>query len=290
MCTSHLSRPTPRGFSLATCLLALALSLPGEATAHGSTEVRLEVTRQAAADAPHDPEPWLQRAALLLDAGRTSEASEALHQAHSLHGAPSRVFRLRAEVALAEGRAADALHDVEHALSANPGDPRSLRTHARALSTLGRRDEAVAALDRAIAHQRPAVPDFHLDRARLLAAEPAPRVDDALAGLDEARRQLGTLVALESYAVELERERGRFDAALVRLDRLPGAQPPTVSWLARRAALLDEAGREDEARAQWREVDRRLAALPAARRRAPIYREIDERATRALASNEGNTP
>ena len=125
------------------------------------------------------------------------------------------------------------------------------------------------------------IPAYYLERARAFAAAGGDYVDQALRGLDEGVGQLGPIPALTSYAIELEVRRGRYDAALTRLDRVSTSEQG-ASWLTRRAGILERAGRAAEAREAYAELLRRLERLPARRRETPVLLALHSRARNEL--------
>ena len=92
----------------------------------------------------------------------------------------------------------------------------------------------------------------------MLAEDGGDGLTRALHSLDEGIVRLGPIVTLELEAIEVELRLNRYDAALARVDRISAQTPRKDSWLARRGAILERAGRLDEAHAAYR------AALDAA--------------------------
>src|SRR6185369_2131920 len=135
----------------------------------------------------------------------------------------------------------------------------ALLRRARVLAALGRPLESVKDYSRAIALSAEPRPEYYLERAHSLAG--AGRTIDALRGLDEGIEKLGPLVTLESAAVELELAEGRFDEALLRVDRLTTQGERHETWLARRGEILELAHRRHEALAAYRAALDSIAAL-----------------------------
>jgi hypothetical protein len=112
--------------------------------------------------------------------------------------------------------------------------------------------------------------------SRALVAAGKAHVDEALAGIDEGPARLGNVVSLQLYALELELELERWDAALGRLETCARGATRQESWLAREGSILESAGRAEDARRAYREALAAIGAVPARRR-----------GTRALARLEG---
>ena len=73
-------------------------------------------------------------------------------------------------------------------------------------------------------------------------------------------------IQLEELALRCELALGRVDAALARIDRLAEGAPRPEVWGERRVEVLQQASRAGAALMACRELERRIAALPAAQR------------------------
>jgi len=181
--------------------------------------------------------------------------------------------------------AGDPLQAVEHLdryLEIRPGDPRARVVRGRALAKLGRDLAAAEEFSAALAHAGDGLsqPEIYLERARALAAAGPEQLDRALQGLDEGLQKLGEPVTLQLYAVELELGAGRFDSALRRLVRLAAGSVRKEPWLMRKGAVLEAAGRTDEAGAVYRQALDEIDSLPASRRASRAVQHM-ERGARA---------
>ena len=108
-------------------------------------------------------------------------------------------------------------------------------------------------------------------------------IDVALQGLDEGLERLGQPITLQLYAIDLELELGRHDAALARLDRIASRADRKETWLVRRGEILEQAGRPAEARAAYVAAIEAVQALPATRRGTRAVSRLQTRAEEALA-------
>jgi tetratricopeptide (TPR) repeat protein len=127
------------------------------------------------------------------------------------------------------------------------------------------------------------------ERVADLSADPGPFVEAAtewkaanewgraLAILDRGIARLGRLVSLQEPALELEVRMNRVDAALKRLDQLIAATPRQEAWLVRRAEILADAHRTDDALTARDQATAAIAALPARLRHAPAARDLSRR-------------
>ncbi len=166
---------------------------------------------------------------------------------------------------LESGLPAEALPPLDRYLQQVSGDTEALALRGRARAAVG--DYLGAVQDLSAALENPPVgrrspPHLYLERARALVAAGMEHQEEALRGIEQGLVDLGGPVTLELEALELEEGMGRFEAAVVRLDRLAREVKRPEPWLVRKAALLERAGRRDEARRGYLVAQREIAALP----------------------------
>jgi tetratricopeptide (TPR) repeat protein len=187
-----------------------------------------------------DREQALMLVDALLALGRTEQAAAALEQAVTLPDLPpARTAVLQGRLAAAERRWADAVVAFERALSHDADDRAALFGLGQALLHVGRREEALATLER------------HRALLPLLDAR-----DAALQALAMAPEHAGNLTAL----ADAERALGRYDDALALYEhaaaRAEGAEIVPIAL--RHARLLTEdRGAPDDAVDVLDETDRR---------------------------------
>ena len=107
--------------------------------------------------------------------------------------------------------------------------------------------------------------------------------DAALRGIDEAIARLGPLVTLITLAIDVESDRGRYDAALVRFASLPAVLARRPNWLARRGDVLRAAGRDSEASTAYADALAAIDGLSAKRRTLKATIVLEARLRRLLA-------
>lgn len=180
------------------------------------------------------------------------------------------------------GSPAQARAILDRYLSARPDDPLALAYRGRALVALGEPLLGAEDFSRAIRHSDPPRPEDYLERARALASAGPEHVGRAIEGLDEGLRVLGEPVTLQDYAIELELGRRSFDAALRRLDRIASQSVRQEPWLVRKAAILEAAGRVEEARAAYRQTLASIETLPAERRGNKAVERLEREAQQGL--------
>jgi tetratricopeptide (TPR) repeat protein len=254
-----------RRSSAALVLVAFLLSHT-TVLAHGDFHVRVAALSTRIEEQP-TADHYLERSRLYRGHGDLAAALADLERAE-------RLDPTRADLGL---------HRVplERVLAETPDHPEANLALARALADLGRSREAATHYGHAIRAAPVPIPAHYLERADALLAAGEPGA--ALSGLDEGLARLGPVAALANRAIEIELAQGRVDAALVRLDRLASLASRQETWLARRAEILEAAGRCAEARAAYAAVLAEVERLPPRRRATPAMRHLESRAREALA-------
>ncbi len=284
------SRLRLRLVPLALLLAPVAFAAPA-ALAHDGLHERLASLDARIKEEGPSARRYVERAELLRLHGELTPALADLERAGALAPEDTDVAFGRAKVLFDLGRHADARVPLERVLAARPADPAALLLAAQVLTELGELERALARYERALAQAQPH-PDHHLAHARLV-----HRIDSsqgrgperALALLDAGIAHFGSIPALVLTAIDYELERAHFDAALARLEPLAARSSRREPWLARRAEILERAGRQAEALSTWRAARGALESLPRRQRTRQdslrLERTIDAR-IRALTRND----
>jgi tetratricopeptide (TPR) repeat protein len=262
----------------------LLLLLPPAAGAHPGIEIQLARLAALIEQEPTNVDYLLQRAELYrlhedYDRALTDLAAAAKQKPDS----PGLALA-RARVCSDLGRTQEALESIETVLTAERNHPEALLLRARCLSRLNRAGEAVVDYNAALRQIPKPAPDLFLERARTQAA--LGRFDDAVSGLDEGLTRLGDLVTLQLAGIEYERAQAKFDAALVRVDKVIAGSPVKETWLVLRGEVLEQAGRLTEARKVFQQTLARIAAYPPARHGRGMTLQLEQRARTGLARTE----
>ncbi|MES1242988.1 MAG: sulfatase-like hydrolase/transferase [Acidobacteriota bacterium] len=182
----------------------------------GRIDKAVPLYRQAADDAPDDPEAWYNLATALQSAGRIDEARESLQKAMHLDPARPEAHNTLGIVQLASGKPDAARQEFELAVSLDPRNAQALNNLGNVLRGQGRLGEAETAYRRAV--------------------EAAPRYAEAWNGL-------GTL----------EVDRDRPSAALSYFEQALRLAPRYHEVRLNRAIAYDLAGQPDAAAAAYRD-------------------------------------
>ena len=163
-----------------------------------------------------------------------------------------------------------------------PLDVRGLVLRARTFVKLGQPKAAVEDYTRAIENAATPAPEFFIERAQALSAEGSDHIDEALRGIEEGRKKLGTVITLELCGLDLELQKGDFDAALARLDRIASTSPRKETWLARRGDILEKAKRPAEARKAYADSLEAIDLLPKRFRHTKAVEDLETRVRASL--------
>jgi predicted negative regulator of RcsB-dependent stress response len=144
-------------------------------------------------------------------------------------------------------------------------------------------DGAAADFTAAISVSARPEPEYFLERAAALAAATPPRWAEAIQGLDDGLKQLGSgVITLQLAALDFETRAGRLDEALGRIDRASANAARKESWHVRRGALLVQAGRPADARHAYEAALAATAALPERVRKTRAVTDLENQAKEAL--------
>ncbi len=243
--------------------------------AHGPLHEQIEGISRHIEEQPRNARLYLRRgelyrldenaAAAEADYERAARLDPALHEVHLALG----------QLHFDEGHAGKALTHVNVYLTYEPDRADAIFLRARALAELDRRHDAIRAMDRAIERTSKPLPVHYLERARLAVQSTGDAIDRAILGLDEGIARLGPVATLQWYAIDLEAARGRYDEALVRLDRLATQYNRKEVLLKRRGELLETAGRWMEAQAAYTEALDAVDALSTRTRHTSSTMELE---------------
>jgi len=267
---------------LAVMLVVGSLLLaPVVVSAHAGIDELMREANEEVRLHPADAQVRLQHARV-LQLARQWDAALAELDIAAIRGADAdEVGAVRASILLDAGRAQAALQELDRVIARRP-EAYALRfERGRVLLALGRTEDAAREFGRAIAGMPEPQPEHVIARRDALLA--LGRREEAVAALDEGMKRVGRVASLQLPAVDLEVELGRYDAALARLDELlmHGAANPI--WVARRGEILARAGKTAAARAEYQRALALLAARPSARR-VKAFDDLKRRLEIELAS------
>ena len=225
------------------------LSLPARSEAHPGLHEQQRAVEEALAAQPSDPAMYLRQGRIQAEQHAFDAALEFYERARRLGADPDEVDVVAGAALLDAGWPRMAKLRFDAVLGRSPERADARLGRARAWMKLDHPEEAVVdyavALDR-MSEPRPA---YALEQRDALLA--LGRRDEAVTALDRAMSRIGMVPTLQVAAVDLAVELGRTDDALGRLDALLVQSPHHPLWTSRRGQVLENAGRTAEARAAY---------------------------------------
>jgi tetratricopeptide (TPR) repeat protein len=188
---------------------------------------------------------------------------------------------LRGEAWMVAGQFARAKEALDRQLIARPESARAWLFRARTEEKLGHSKASVADYREAIKRAVSPDPDLVQEVAGALARN--GHREEAAQVLAAGIEKLGKIPSLVLRALDLEIAMKDFAAALRRVDEARQNAPRPEPWMARRAAILAQAGRTEESRAAWNELAQHLDSLPVRERNSSAMSKLAKEAHQALA-------
>lgn len=262
-----------------TRLLAVTLILgAAEATAHGEYhDVVRELTPRIEADSDNTKLRYKLAAAhvehdewklALAECDRIEKIAPGKYQLGYFRGR---------SLATAE-RWQEALVPLNEFIASAPSHQEALVWRARVHLHL--KEFAKASADYRKALEKSRNPEYHTEFAKALVKQNL--ADQSVTALQHGLKLCPDDPALLECMVECATAAKDHDAALAAIDRLVKTWPLSEPWMLRRAKLLAEAGRNDEALAAWNALASHLKKLPNLDRSQPFLVGIEAETNAAL--------
>lgn len=267
--------------TLSTCAWLLLLGGPQLAAGHGAYhDVVEELTRRLEAT-PDDADLRFTLACAHQEHGEWALALAELERVERLAPARHPTGWVRGQALATGGHWQAAKGELDRFLTTLPGHAGALALRGRVLLHLGQAKAALDDFQAALKANANPSPELCLEAtAAMQAAEGTKPAAELLASLID--RQTRPDPGLLARALELDVESGRLAQALTRVDALQATAPRPEPWMARRAELLAQAGRNAESRAAWQALHDHLAALPSLERGIPLLVPLAAQARQAL--------
>lgn len=249
----------------------LFLVMAGPVLGHEGLHELIAAQLKAVEKNPSNPSLRVELASLYGRHGELRLALENLDRVDALAPGKFPTDLLRGEAFMVARVFARAKEAFDRYLSSHPETMRAWLLRARAEKEL--KQETASLADYREALRRTTSPEPDLVQEVAGALSDAGKKEEAAAVLAAGIEKLGRIPSLVLRAVDLEIETKNFDAALRRIDQARQDAPRPEPWMARRAAVLAQAGRKEESRAAWEALLAHLESLPE-----------NERSSRAMTS------
>ena len=260
----------------------LALFCTPQMHGHGAAHEMIEELTTAIIRQPDDPRLRYELAIAYQEHGDWGRAAVLLDRVDEMAPGTFATDLLRGKAQFATGQPAAAKEILDRFLAAHPTDPRAFVLRARVLAAMERTEASLADFRAALKNTPMPEPDLLRETADALAA--CGKSDEAVQVLAAGITKLGPVPSLVLRAMDLEIGTGRFDDALTRVDAMQKSAPRPEPWMAKRAAVLAQAGRVEEARAAWQALINHLEELPNLERGSHAMSKLAEEARQSLAA------
>jgi len=268
-------------YFIALIVSGMALA-PVDSFAHGDVhDSILRVTAEISQN-PSNATLYFQRSELYRVDGDYTNALADLNRAAKVDPSIARVDFCRGRIQFDSGHLPEALALLNKYLAKKPEDTEAFSTRARVYRKLNEFKKAADDYTTAISMMHVPNPELYIERAEVLKA--LGKGEDALRGLDEGIRLLGPLVTFQLPAIDLEVFLKRYDAALTRIDTASARMQRKETWLMRRADVLKQAGRMEEAQKNYGDALAAIDRLPPTHRNTRATLDLEQRIRDGLAS------
>lgn len=229
----------------------------------------------------------VQRGDLYRRHGRFTDALMDIAAAEKLETNSPALLLAKARIFGDAGMARPALATIQQFLQSETNHAEALFIRARSEAQLGRPEAAISDYTAAINLCSSPMLDLYLERARQQAL--LGKLDEAVQGLDKAMARTSALPALQIPAIEYDRQRKAFDSALSRVDEFVNRYPVKEPWLTLRAEILEQAGRTQQAEQTFKRIIAGIEKYPGTRRNLDLTKQLETRARAGLARTQSRS-
>ncbi len=274
-----------------TCLLILWALVAGQTFGHGAIHQQIAQVSTQIGNEPGNAALLLKRGRLHMEDKHWAEARADFEQALKVDSEQHSALYFLAQVHLATEHPKEALKAVDRfaeAVSPKRGALfRARMLKGDVLRALDRPDEAAAEYGQALVLADSPRPAHFLAHADALVD--AERPLDAVTTLDVGLKQLGSLIALESRAIEILRQNGKLTEAAQRLERLANGPTGSMRWRVEQGDVYLELAEIDRAWQAYTSALEDWDKLPQGRRGVPAMVALKDRAEAGLKTVERKT-
>ncbi len=267
-----------------SALAAIACVLPfifgTNAQGHGAHDELVSECLEMLESSPNDPTIRHRLAIAYVHHG---DWELALVELDKLGDSATDTRLTRAQALMLGGRYDQAKGLLDVILEKSPDNSQALVERARVFVALKMPAESVTDYRTAMNLTARPDPAFTLEMAEVLKTQ--NQIVEAHTVIQKGLTTNGDVPALLLRAMEMEIVAGKYDAALSCIAILEKQAPRRETWMARRAELLAQAGRTEDARAEWTVLKNHISSLPNLQRGTPDNLALIAKADAALASH-----
>ncbi len=262
--------------SLVLILISVMRFATADSCAHDSTDVAIARITSEISKEPEEARLYLDRASLHLEHGDWKASLADLDRADHFAKSDLGLDRMRGRAFALGGKWKDAVRVLDAHLKSHPSDATAWAEMAHVREALGQLTIAAEDGQRAIQLMPHPEPDAIVECADLL--RKADRDDEAITLLDRAPH----LPVIVDRAITIDLAHAHHDSALRRIDALIAVTKVQEPLLAKRASILAQAGRRDDAISAWSNLSERLGKLPPETRQSQAMLTLASQCDQAL--------
>lgn len=220
----------------ALLLFVFSVSCLDPLQAHGSLGEMLQQFSQKILRQPKNHASLLDRARIYLKQGNTTQAYNDIQSAAKISDTVEVAYVLGL-YHIVENDCQSALAAFSSYLTRYPVHIPAIHNRAKCHAELGMTAQSISDYERLLNTSKLHSPDYYLELARVLSAVETGGIELALKALDRGMTELGTLVSLQSAAIQYEIDRRNYRMALARHETLKTWLGHTPQWRLRQKQL-----------------------------------------------------
>jgi tetratricopeptide (TPR) repeat protein len=255
--------------------------------AHGTYHEMIEQLDLEMKQRPNDPTLIIRRAFIHLEHEDWKTALVDLERATRMGADEGDLQYLRGRALAAGGMLKQAREELDAYITNHREAGLALVERARVLKKLGEPEAALQDYRAALLAAPMPEPDLVIETAEALQAQKLN--EEALSVLSRGIEKIGPVPQLVLKAMDYELTAQRYDDVLKRIDAMQACAPRPEPWMAKRASILAQAGRTDDAKAAWTKLRDHLLALSNLERGSHAMSRLLEEAQAALKSSPPQT-
>lgn len=260
--------------SIANIVLLCFFSAGSTALGHGDLHEQIEVLDALLEQNPDHVDSLLERADIHRRHRNFDMALVDLDRVRSLSPTNNTVHYLTGLTLLEQGELDKAESVLRIFVSRSSSSPRGYLALAKVFTQQQRHLNAAQAYELAITNQSTPTPDHYLARAHAYMKAGKPYLSQALEGLEQGMALMGPLMTFRRLAIEIELDQGNYQSAIDRIDMILTDVDRTESWLVKKAKVLAEIGRKEDAIQHFLLAENAIELLPNRTKTSPAIRAL----------------
>ncbi len=264
--------------------LCIILLFPSLVSAHGDLHQRIQILTNKIKIDNKDPELFLKRAELYRQHQEWNSAIRDFKKVRELKPQHPLLSYLFGKLLIEANKPLEAKKELDQFIKLNPNHGPAFLYRARTWVKLKNNKEAEKDYNQAIQFFTPPEPDLYLERANIVFSMGKPFKERAVQGLDEGIKNIGPIVTLINQAIQFEREIGKYNQAIQRIELLPVKLKSHPFWLNIKGDILIEAGKNEEAKHTFSLALEKIKNFSSRRKQTKATQKLEEEIQQKLKS------